>query len=122
MTYHLSHIMAIACGGTLGATLRFLLTSQIGLYGVLIANILGCLLIGAVISYIAIKSSISHTTTLFITSGLLGGFTTFSAFSLETIQMIDTHKYLQATLYVTVSIGGGLLAFILGRVLVKQLL
>ena len=114
-----SHIVAIACGGALGASLRYGLSSTLGLYGVLTANVIGCFLIGALISFFVLKTSVSQTMNLFLTVGLLSGFTTFSAFSLETMSLIDTHKYLQAAAYVSTSVGGGLGAFILGRFLVR---
>ena len=113
------NFIVIACGGALGASLRYGLSSTLGLYGVLIVNILGCFLIGALISFFALKTSVSQTMNLFLTVGLLSGFTTFSAFSLEAISLIDTHKYLQAAIYITASVGGGLGAFILGRFLVR---
>lgn len=122
MTFHLLPILAVASGGALGAGARFYLSSLIGQHGILIVNLIGCFLIGALVSFLALKSSLSHTAQLFLIVGLLGGFTTFSAFSLETIAMIDTHKYGQAAFYIAASVGGGLCAFILGRMIVKTIL
>ena len=121
MALYLSHIFFVALGGALGATCRFLLSHAVGTHGILIANIIGCFLIGALVSFFALKTSVNQTTSLFLTVGLLGGFTTFSAFSLETMAMIDTHKYAQAATYIILSVGGGLAAFILGRFLVRHL-
>lgn len=118
----LSHFIAVACGGAIGASCRYLLSHTIGTHGVLIANIAGCFIIGTLVSFFALKTSVNQTTNLFLTVGLLGGFTTFSAFSLETMALIDTHKYMQAAFYMTASVGGGLLAFVLGRILVKTIL
>lgn len=114
-----SHLIAVACGGALGATSRYVLSSAIGTNGILFVNIIGCFIIGVLISFFALKTSVSQTMNLFLTVGLLGGFTTFSAFSLETMSLIDTHKYGHALFYVIASVGGGLCAFILGRFLVR---
>lgn len=122
MLLPLTHILAVAFGGAIGATLRYLMSALIGTNGIIIVNILGCFAIGSLVSLLPLKTSVSQTTILFLTVGLLGGFTTFSAFSLEAIAMIDTHRYLQAALYITLSVGGGLTAFILGRYLVKAYL
>jgi CrcB protein len=93
----------------------------LGTNGILIVNLIGCFAIGALVSFFALKTSPGQIGTLFLTVGLLGGFTTFSAFSMEAIAMIDTHRYAQAAFYVTASVGGGLCAFIFGRFLVKIL-
>jgi CrcB protein len=114
-----SHIIAVACGGAIGAVSRYFLSSALGVNGILIVNILGCFVIGLLVSFFALKTSMSQTVSLFLTVGLLGGFTTFSAFSLETMALIDTQKYAHALFYIIASVGGGLCAFILGRFLVR---
>jgi len=118
----LSHIIAVGLGGALGAISRFALSSMIGINAILIINILGCLAIGCLVSFFALKTSVSQTMSLFLTVGLLGGFTTFSAFSMEAMAMIDGGKYGSALTYIALSVGGGLGAFILGRFLVKLIL
>ena len=122
MTLSIIHILAVALGGALGASLRYYLSSLFGSHGIIIINILGCFVIGMLVSLFALKISVNQTTNLFLTVGILGGFTTFSAFSMEAIHMIDTHKYIHAVAYITASVGGGLIAFILGRYLVKTIL
>ncbi len=117
----LSHIIAVAFGGALGSVARFVLSSFIGAYGILIVNIIGCFFIGLLVSLFALKTSISQPINLFLTVGVLGGFTTFSVFSLEAMAMIDTHRYIHALSYIAASVGGGLCAFILGRFLVRLL-
>lgn len=112
----------VGFGGALGAMSRFALSSAIGVNGVLIVNIIGCFLLGGLVSLLALKTSLPQTAALFLTVGLLGGFTTLSAFSMEAIAMIDTHRYGAAALYILASVGGGLTAFIFGRFLVKTIL
>lgn len=113
-------ILAVGLGGALGALARYGLSVTIGQNGVLVANIIGCFLIGTLVSFFALKTSVHAPVSLFLTVGLLGGFTTFSAFSLETMAMIDAHRYLPAATYVLASVGGGLLAFITGRLLIRM--
>ncbi len=114
-----SHIIAVACGGALGTVSRYLLSPALGTNAILFINILGCFTIGLLVSLLSLKTSISQTANLFLTVGLLGGFTTFSAFSIEAMTLIDTHKYGHALFYILASVGGGLGAFILGRFLVR---
>jgi CrcB protein len=76
----------------------------------------------ALLSFLSLKTSLSQPVYLFLTVGLLGGFTTFSAFSVETFYLIDSEKYINAFFYVLTSVLGGLLAFLIGRHLVRLIL
>ena len=118
----LSHIIAVGLGGMAGAIARYGLSSFLGTNSVLIANIIGCFLIGVLLSFLSLKTSISQTMYLFLTVGLLSSFTTFSAFSVEVTAFIDAQKYTSAAIYIITSVGGGLIAFIFGRAVVKTLL
>lgn len=122
MTFNIIHIIAVMGGGAIGSALRYALSSAVGLHGILLVNIIGCFIVGALMSFIALKTSLHQGVSLFLFVGLLGGFTTFSAFSVEAVNMIDTHRYLQAVTYIAASVGGGLIAFILGRSLVRTFL
>ncbi|PCI01142.1 MAG: fluoride efflux transporter CrcB [Alphaproteobacteria bacterium] len=122
MELNTTSLIAVACGGAIGAVARYAFSTMIGSHGVLIANVFGCFLIGVLLTLIALKTSVNQTTHLFLTVGLLGGFTTFSTFSVETMGMIDTQKYAQAAFYILISVGGGVGAFIFGRFLVKTVL
>lgn len=122
MSFPLINIIAVACGGALGASARYAISSLIGAHGILIVNLIGCFVVGALVSFIALKTSLHQAMSLFLFVGVLSGFTTFSAFSVEAMSMIDTHKYMQATFYVGASVGGGFIAFLLGRSLVRTLL
>lgn len=115
----MSHLFAVGLGAAIGGIARFALSSLIGINGILIVNLLGCFFIGVVVSLLALKFSVPQIVHLFMTVGLLGGFTTFSTFSLEAMAMIDTHKYMAAMIYIATSVFGGLLAFLLGRFLVR---
>ncbi|NNC54438.1 MAG: CrcB family protein, partial [Pseudomonadales bacterium] len=84
--------MAIAAGGALGALMRWLLAAPLnstGLpLGTLLVNLLGSFLIGALLVVFADKGG-SEALRAGVVVGLLGGFTTFSAFSLETVQLLE---------------------------------
>lgn len=121
-------ILSIAAGGALGAVARHFLSHRVALfaghnfpYGTMTVNILGSFLMGMMITLFARKFSLSQEVQAFLTVGLLGGFTTFSAFSMETVLLIERNEMGQAALYVAASvllaIGGLFAGIYLGRVL-----
>lgn len=118
-------ILAIGIGSFLGGVARYLLSEffkvrylSVFPFGTFAVNIIGCFLIGIVFG-LGEKSQMSNEWKLFLTTGLLGGFTTFSAFSNETVQLLRDSHYLQAGLYSASSVGIGLLATFLGIFIIK---
>jgi len=108
--------LLVALGGALGSLLRYLLGAWVqGLLGpgfpwsTLLVNALGSLLIGAVVR-LSLEGALSGEVRLFLAVGLLGGFTTFSTFSYETLALVQDGEALQALAYV---LGSLLLGFIL---------
>ena len=89
---------------------------------VLLVNVLGSLAMGVAVQYLMQRQVWSDEVRLFVTVGLLGGFTTFSSFSFDAALLIDRHEWFQAALYtggsVLLSIGG----LFLGRFLMQSLL
>jgi len=73
-------------------------------WGTLIVNVLGSLLMGLFAGYFLLRTGIPQHMRLFLTTGLLGGFTTFSAFSLDAALLIERHQYGLATAYVAGSV------------------
>ncbi|MCW3125181.1 MAG: hypothetical protein JWO03_839 [Bacteroidetes bacterium] len=113
-------ILFIGIGGFIGSVCRFLLSQFIQEkftehfpFGTLGVNIIGCFLIGVVFS-LADKGTVTPEWRLFLATGILGGFTTFSAFSNETVGLLRTGQPLPALMYVTASVGIGLLATYVG--------
>lgn len=112
----MKHILLVALGGAIGSVARFKLSGLI-LHqavhlkfplGTFVVNILGCLLIG-ILAGLAEKSGVfSSAWRVFLFTGLLGGFTTFSAFGLETMILLKSGDLLVALLYVTLSLVVGL--------------
>jgi len=89
------NILLIACGGGVGAILRYLLTEYINNnlsntfpLGTLSVNILGCFIVGCVAGYFASKSSPMY---FFFVIGFLGSFTTMSAFSIQALELLNTN-------------------------------
>ena len=119
--------LSVALGGAIGAVARF----GIGVFahrltgpgfpiGVLSVNILGSLLMGAAVVYLGQKS-LTHLNP-FVLTGLLGGFTTFSAFSLEAYTLFERGQMGQAGLYVGLSVVASIAALIAGVWLMRNIL
>lgn len=121
-------LFAVAAGGALGAVARHLLSNQImrltgqGFpYGTLSVNILGGLLMGFLVSLLAVHWNPGQELRLFLTVGLLGGFTTFSTFSMETILLLERGAWSTAGLYVLASVSLAIAGFAAGQALVRLL-
>lgn len=106
MTY-----LYVACGGFIGSISRYLLTTVIGKKNLatFIINIIGCYLLGRTIF---LESSSDYI--LFLQSGIIGSFTTFSALLVEDIKLIRKNKNTCAILYLILEVALGYLSFILG--------
>jgi len=114
------NVLAVAIGGALGAMTRYgagiaatRFLGQAFPYGTLGVNILGCLIMGLLVGGFAGREPVDPALKLFLTTGVLGGFTTFSAFSLETIMLYDRRPAL-AVMYVAASIILSLVACAIG--------
>jgi fluoride exporter len=87
--------------------------------GTAIVNVLGSFLIGLLAGYFAFRTGYSQHVRLFLTTGLLGGFTTFSAFSLDAALLLERHQYWLAAGYVAGSVGISLIALFFGLALFR---
>ena len=107
-----------AVGGAVGALARWGIAETMPGAGwpwaTLLVNLTGCLLIGVLLGVMALRSAQADYPRTFLGVGVLGGFTTFSAFTLETLDLARTGAVLTAGGYVVVSVGGGVLAVALG--------
>ena len=120
-----TRILAIALGGVIGSLGRFAIALVVGEWNpatlpwaTLTVNIVGCLAIGAVASSAAIAAGPAWLRPFLIT-GVLGGFTTFSALALETGLLLDAGRVLVAVGYVVVTMAAGLVAVRLGQLAVE---
>jgi fluoride exporter len=120
-------MLLVALGGAIGSVTRYLISGWI-LHqtlawrfplGTFIVNLLGCLMIG-VISGLAVKEALlSMPARIFLITGVCGGFTTFSAFGLETFYLLKRDALFIAFSYVSLSIICGILALWLGFVSIE---
>ncbi|MCF8470352.1 MAG: fluoride efflux transporter CrcB [Parvibaculum sp.] len=114
-------ILAVAAGGAVGAAGRHLFNQQMfrlfgphfpwGTFGV---NVIGSLVMGLVVGFFALKFEPSAEVRSFVTTGMLGGFTTFSAFSLDAANMIERGQTGLAAFYIGGSVALGLAGLFLG--------
>lgn len=89
-------------------------------FGTLVVNVLGSFLIGVLAGYFAYRTGLSQHFRLFLTTGILGGFTTFSAFSLDAALLVERHSYALAAGYVLGSVGLAIAGLFLGLALFRQ--
>jgi fluoride exporter len=88
-------------------------------FGTLLVNIGGSFLMGLLAGYFAWQTGVNQHLRLFLTTGILGGFTTFSAFSLDTALLIERNALAMATGYVIGSVGLALAGLFLGLALFR---
>jgi len=82
--------------------------------GTFIVNVLGSFIMGLLAGYFAFRTGVNQHLRLFLTTGILGGFTTFSTFSLDTALLVERHSYAAAAGYVIGSVGLGLAGLFFG--------
>ena len=120
-------ILAVGLGSFIGGVSRYLITLFIQNkflstfpYGTMFVNVAGCFLIGAIYA-LSDKGNFSPAWRMFLATGIMGGFTTFSSFSNETVSMLRDAEYVPAFSYVAFSIIIGLAATFGGISLIKYL-
>lgn len=121
-------ILQVAVGGAIGSVARYLsgvaILRSFGPHdfplGVIFVNIVGSFIMGALIVFLGQKG-LTHWNA-FLATGILGGFTTFSSFSLESWRLFDTGRYELAVAYVGLSVGVSLLALVAGVHLMRTVL
>ena len=91
-------------------------------FGTLVINIAGSFLMGVVVEYFAFRSGLSQHARLFLTTGVIGGFTTFSAFSLEAALLIERGQLLQGLAYVFGSVVLSIGALFLAMAILRNVL
>jgi CrcB protein len=124
------NLLLVALGGALGSSARYLLgvaaTRTLGSgwpFGTFAANLLGGLLMGVLVGVLAHRGGADQDRwRLLLGVGVLGGFTTFSSFSLEAALMIERRAFGQASLYVAASAALSILALFAGLLLTRRIL
>lgn len=116
----------VMIGGAIGSGFRYHV-SRVALaqagpgmpIGTWVVNLVGGLLMGALAGILARDGTPDEALRLFVGVGMLGGFTTFSAFSLEVFNMLARHQYALAIAYSVSSVAGSILALFAGIMLVR---
>lgn len=122
--------MAVAAGGALGAVARYLLAGTMhrlipGTFpvGSFTVNVVGGLLVGLLAGLLAAREAgVSHAWQLFLVVGVCGGFTTFSAFSLEVVRLAQAGQHQTALLSVGLEVAGAILATVTGLWIAQRML
>ena len=123
------NLFLVAFGGAFGSMARYLVTRYSALtfgtgfpWGTVIVNLVGSFLIGFLSAVILAKSANPDPWRLLIVTGFLGGFTTFSAFSLDVIDLMTRGAYGSALAYIALSVAPGIIATFLGLAFGRALL
>ncbi|HMQ58148.1 MAG TPA: fluoride efflux transporter CrcB [Rhizobiaceae bacterium] len=124
----MNHFLIVAAGGALGAGMRHLVNGwalrALGPnvpFGTVIVNIAGSLLMGLLIGALARIDGVSSATRLFLATGVLGGFTTFSAFSLDAVTLYERGAIGAAFVYVAASVVVSIAALFAGLSIMRSL-
>jgi CrcB protein len=121
-------VLWVALGGAIGSAARYGVNVWSGrMFGTefpwhtLIVNVLGCLIMGALTQMMALKLHVGHEARAFLVTGILGGFTTFSAFSLDFAYLVERKQLAAAGGYALASVVISLLAVFAGMNLIRTL-
>lgn len=124
----MNHYLAVAIGGCLGSVARYWLsgvahrlTGSGFPYGTLAVNVLGCFLLGGIMGLVEYRQLFGPSLRVFLTIGVLGGFTTFSTFGFETFALLRAHQHWAAFGNVAANVILGMLAVFAGWFLAKSL-
>ena len=119
--------LLVFLGGGLGSGLRYLVTialnqySKVFPFGTFTVNMLGCLLIGLILGYAQKENTLTSNQTLLLATGFCGGFTTFSAFANENLELIKNGEIFNFSVYSVSSIVIGIVAVFVGLYFSKNI-
>ncbi len=120
----LKNLLLVGLGGGIGSMLRYGTSLMIGSkyfpFATIAANIIGCFIIGIVLAFSIKEEAFLNNWKLFLATGICGGFTTFSAFSTENMEMLQNGKFGLALTYIGLSILLGIGASFLGYHLILK--
>jgi CrcB protein len=129
MSHHALALFLIFIGGGVGSMARHVVNqvsaATVGVdfgWGTVLVNILGSSLMGVVAGWFALKADAGQMLRLFLTTGVLGGFTTFSAFSLDAVLLWQRGNTTSAIAYVVGSVLLSLLGLVAGMSIVRAMI
>ena len=120
-------ILAVALGGAIGSVARYLLAGLIPSsgggfnWGILWVNVIGAFVMGVIVEGSALKWNLTPELRAFLTVGILGGFTTFSTFSLDSVLLLQRGAYAAAAGYIGGSVILSIAALFAGLYLVRTI-
>ena len=123
----MKHLLMVGLGGATGAILRYKISGLVLHHtanwkfplATFLVNTCGCLVAGVLMA-LAVKHEVfTQNTRLLLFTGLLGGFTTFSAFGLETVYLLQRHEILWAGVYVLLTVSVGIAILWLGVSMIR---
>lgn len=116
-------------GGAIGSGLRYLVNAGLGRvmgpafpWGIFIINVTGCFVMGLVAGTLALRTSDTQSLRTFFATGILGGYTTFSAFSLDFANLVRLGDFSAAALYLAGSVGLSIAGVFAGLALSRAML
>jgi CrcB protein len=122
-------ILAVAAGGAIGSVARYLMAGWIGHIvgpgfplGVMTVNILGSAAMGVLVEGFALSWSVSSELRAFLTVGILGGFTTFSSFSLDAVLLFQKGEFGLGAVYILGSVALSLAGLVAGLQIARAVL
>lgn len=120
----LKEFLIVAAGGGIGSAIRYAVSVWLPAknfpYSTLLVNITGSFIIGLVLALSIKNEAFTNNLKLFLATGICGGFTTFSAFSAENLQLLQMGKYTTAFVYILLSIVAGIIAALVGFKLITH--
>ena len=122
-------LLAVAIGGAIGAIARFQLSqsfikSSSGdfIYNILVANIVGCFLMGVCYEFMNLKMNVGVEWRAFFMVGVLGAFTTFSSFALDVFILVERGSYLNASMYILSSVVFSIVGLVVGIYIMRTII
>lgn len=120
----LKNFLLIGIGGAAGSMLRYtaalIISNRNFPYSTFAVNIIGSFIIGIVMAFSLKNANFQNNWQLLLATGLCGGFTTFSAFTFENLQLMQNGRYLISILYISGSLIAGMLAVWLGYISIRN--
>ena len=122
-------LLAVAVGGAIGAIARFQLSqlfikrfSGDFIYNIMVANIVGCFLIGVCYEFMNLKMNVGAEWRAFFMVGVLGAFTTFSSFALDVFILVERGNFLNASVYILSSVVFSIVGLFVGIYIMRTII
>jgi len=122
-------LLAVAIGGAIGAIARFQLSQSFiksfsgdFIYNIMVANIVGCFLMGVCYEFMNLKMNVGVEWRAFFMVGMLGAFTTFSSFALDVFILVERGNFLNASLYILSSVVFSIVGLFVGIYIMRTII